>query len=110
MMEYKGYVATVEFDDDADVFHGEVINTRDVITFQGTSVKELRREFEKSVDVYLDFCKKHGKQPDKPFSGKLVVRMSPELHRALAVAAAREKTSLNVLITKKLAEEVGIEA
>ena len=110
MMEYKGYVAVVEFDDEAGIFHGEVINTRDVITFQGASVKELKREFEKSVNVYLEFCKKHGKHPDKPFSGKLVLRMPPELHRALTVAAAKEKLSLNVLITKKLAEDFGIPA
>lgn len=108
MMAYKGYIGHVEFDDEAGIFHGEVVNTRDVITFQGSSVDELRREFEQSVDVYLNFCAKHGKEPDKPFSGKLALRMKPELHRAIAVAAKREHKSLNTLITEKLADDFGI--
>lgn len=108
MMEYKSYIGHVEYDDEALIFHGEVINTRDVITFQGASVDELRREFKKSVDAYLGFCAKHGKDPDKPFSGKLVVRMKPELHRAIAIAARHEKKSLNALITEKLADDFGV--
>lgn len=66
-MEYKGYIRHVEFDDESEIFHGEVISTLDVITFQGKSVSEIKTEFRNSVDVYLDFCKKHGKEPDKPF-------------------------------------------
>ena len=68
MMEYKGYVAQVEFDDEAEVFHGQVINTGDVITLQGTSVPELRKEFENSLEVYLGFCRKLNQEPEKPFS------------------------------------------
>ena len=56
MMEHKGYVGKVEFDDEAGIFHGEVINTRDVITFQGTTVEEIRVAFKDSVEDYLDFC------------------------------------------------------
>lgn len=103
MMEYKGYAARVEFDPDAQVFHGETVNTLDVVTFEGTSVEELEREFHRSIDVYLDFCAKHGKEPDKPFSGNYLVRMGPELHRELAIEAARESVSLNALIIDKLA-------
>ena len=55
-MEYKGYVGKVEFDDDAEIFHGEVLDTRDVITFQGKSVGELRQAFRDSIDDYLAFC------------------------------------------------------
>lgn len=66
MMEYKGYQGQVEFDEDADIFHGEILNTRDVITFQGSSVKELRKAFRDSVDVYLEFCEERGEEPDKP--------------------------------------------
>ncbi len=104
MMEYKGYIGHVEFDDDADIFHGEVINTRDVITFQGRSVAELKREFETSVDVYLGFCVKHGKEPDKPFSGKFVIRLSPDDHRKVFVAAKREGKSLNAWVSECLKE------
>ena len=81
MMEYKGYIAQVEFDDEAEVFHGQVINTRDVITLQGTSVPELRKEFENSLEVYLGFCRKLNQEPEKPFSGKLMLRLSPQIHR-----------------------------
>jgi predicted HicB family RNase H-like nuclease len=70
MMEYKGYVGKVEFDDDVGVFHGEVMNTRDVITFQGTSAAELKTAFQDSVDDYLAFCAERGEEPDKPFSGQ----------------------------------------
>ena len=66
-MTYKGYQARVDLDEEAGVFHGEVINTRDVITFQGSSVKELKRAFEGSVDDDLDFCAARGEDPDKPF-------------------------------------------
>ena len=103
-MEYKGYRARVEFDEQADLFHGEVIDTRDVITFQGRSVDELKDALKDSVDDYLDWCAQRGKQPDKPFSGKLMVRMDPELHRSVSAAAARAGKSLNSWIAERLAE------
>jgi predicted HicB family RNase H-like nuclease len=68
MMEYKGYVGEVEFDDEAGVFHGEVLDTRDVISFQGKSAAELKAAFDGSIDDYLAFCKQRGEEPDKPFS------------------------------------------
>ena len=102
MMEYKGYIGVVEFDDDAGIFHGELVNTRDVITFQGESVAEIKKAFRESVDDYLEFCRKRGEEPDKPFSGKLVLRMQPSLHRALAVEARSGKKSLNSLIVERL--------
>ena len=95
MMSYKGYRAAVTFDDDAGVFHGEIVDTRDVITFTGTSVEQLEREFRFSVDDYLAVCAERGRQPDKPFSGKIPLRVSPELHRAAAVAAKTAGKSLN---------------
>lgn len=69
MMEHKGYIGKVEFDDEAKIFHGEIINTRDVITFQGESVAELTRAFRESIDDYLAFYKQRGETPDKHFSG-----------------------------------------
>jgi len=81
MMEHKGYVAKVDFDDEAGIFHGEVINTRDVITFQGECVNDLRIAFVDSIDDYIEFCEARGEKPEKPFSGKFVVRVAPELHQ-----------------------------
>ena len=102
MMEYKGYIGTATFDDQADLFHGEVINLRDVITFQGRSVDELRQAFRESVDDYLVFCAERGEEPERPFSGRFNLRISPELH-ARAVARARsEGLSLNAFVERAL--------
>lgn len=68
-MKYKDYEATVKFDEETEVLYGEVINTRDVITFQGSSVEELKKAFEDSVEDYLEFCRTRNEEPDKPFSG-----------------------------------------
>ncbi len=102
MMEYKGFVGNVEYDDRAEIFHGEVINTRDVITFQGTSVAELRKAFKDSVDDYLTFCGERGEKPEKPFSGQFVTRISPDLHRNLTAVAIISGQSLNSWVNQQL--------
>ena len=102
MMEYKGYVGKVEFDDEAGIFHGEVLDTRDVITFQGRSVDELKAAFEGSIHDYLAFCKKRGEEPNKPFSGQFVTRIPPELHRQVNLAASISGKSLNAWVVEQL--------
>lgn len=102
MMEYKGYVARVEFDDEANIFHGEVINLRDVITFQGESVAELKEALKESVEDYLLFCAERGEEPEKPYSGKLSVRLDPELHRRITIKARAANKSLNSWINETL--------
>ena len=109
MIEYKGYRATVDFDGEAKVFYGEVIDLNDVITFQGESVKELEQAFHDSVDDYLEFCKERGEKPEKPFSGKFVVRISPALHRAITLCAAEHKESVNTYVRDVLEEAVETE-
>jgi predicted HicB family RNase H-like nuclease len=99
---HKGYTGHVIFDDEAGLFHGEVENTRDVITFQGRSVDELETAFRESIDDYLEWCAERGKSPDKPFSGRLVLRMPPLLHRRLATEACRQGKSLNTVVLEKL--------
>ena len=111
MMEYKGYIGKVEFDDEAEIFHGEIINTRDVITFQGKSVAELTKSFRESINDYLAFCKQRGETPDKPFSGQFVTRIPPELHRQVNVAAVLAGKSLNAFVTEQLqfaVEKIGV--
>jgi predicted HicB family RNase H-like nuclease len=95
---YKGYCGRAEYDDEAKFFHGEVIGTRDVITFQGTSIPELHDAFKSSVDDYLSFCKERGEPAEKPFSGKFVARLEPDLHRRVSMLAQAEGKSLNQLI------------
>jgi predicted HicB family RNase H-like nuclease len=106
MMEYNGYIAKVEFDDEAEIFHGEVINLRDVITFQGTSVTELQQAFQESVEDYLAFCAERGEEPEKPFSGKFSVRIDPELHRQITLQARLANKSLNSWVSEQLQEAV----
>lgn len=89
MIQYKDYVARIEFDEEANIFHGEVVNIRDVITFQGKSVEELTKAFQDSVDDYLEFCAQRNEEPEKPFSGRLTVRLSPEQHRKVILAAEK---------------------
>jgi len=100
MMEYKGYMGKVEFDDEADIFHGEVINLRDVITFQGESVQELHQAFQKSIDDYLEFCAQRNETPGRPFSGKFTMRISPELHQRIFMQAKMSGKSLNKWATE----------
>jgi predicted HicB family RNase H-like nuclease len=102
MLKYKGYTGHAIFDDEAGIFHGEVDDTRDVITFQGRSVDELETAFRESIDDYLEWCAERGKSPDKPFSGRVVLRMPPPLHRRLATEASRQGKSLNTVVLEKL--------
>ena len=74
MLNHKGYTGHVEFDDEAGIFHGEVLDLSDVVTFQGRTVEELERAFRESVEDYLAFCQERGEAPDKPFSGRLMLR------------------------------------
>lgn len=106
MMQYKGYVATIEVDPKADVLHGEVLGIRDVVTFEGQTPAEVEQAFHDSVDDYLDFCKARGEEPDRPFSGKFVIRLDPALHRLLSSVARVSGTSLNAWVQEQLAEAV----
>ena len=105
MKSYKGYSATVTFDEDALLFHGEVLGIRDVITFQARTAEELPKAFHESVDDYLDWCAKDGADPEKPFSGSLSLRATPELHRRMSDAAARHAKSLNQWMVEALASK-----
>jgi predicted HicB family RNase H-like nuclease len=104
MMRYKGYIGDVTYDADAKLFHGEVIGLKDIITFQGTTVEELEKAFHDSIDDYVIWCKERGEKPEKTFSGKLNLRMSPDLHAHLALEAAKRNMSLNDFINEKLAK------
>ena len=106
MMEYKGYIGKVDFDDEANIFHGEVINVRDVITFQGESVQEIRQAFQESVDDYLAFCAERQEEAEKPFSGTFTVRVPPELHREIYIQARLANKSLNSWVSEVFAQQV----
>jgi predicted HicB family RNase H-like nuclease len=105
-MKYKGYTGHVEYDEEAKLFHGEVLGIKDVVTFQGTTVDEIEQAFRDSVDDYLAFCKERGEEPDRPFSGKFNLRIPPDLHAKLSTAAQLQGESLNNYITKMLQRSV----
>ena len=102
MLNYKGYSGHVQFDDEARLFHGEVLDTRDVITFQGQSVEEIEQAFRASVDDYLDFCSERGEAPEKPFSGRLMLRLPKRLHRDVYLSAKQAGKSLNQFVVDRL--------
>ncbi|GAB4190840.1 MAG: type II toxin-antitoxin system HicB family antitoxin [Coleofasciculaceae cyanobacterium] len=95
MMTYKGYTASVEVDTEAGILFGRVLDIKDVVTFKAKTVDEVAREFHKSVDDYLAFCEELGEEPDKPFSGKLPFRTTPEHHRKIFLAAQKAGKSIN---------------
>lgn len=106
MIEYKGYMGVFDFDPERDTFHGTVINTNDVISFYGSSINELRKEMRKSIEEYLAFCQEQGRSPEKPFSGKLILRTNPDLHRRVALEAARHRLSMNAYLQEVLEKAV----
>ena len=108
MMEYKGYNATVEFDESVGRLHGRVVNSGayPIATFEATDVEGILHEFHRSIDEYLDSCREDGIEPRKPFSGKLNVRLGPDLHQRVARAAAQSGLSLNGWIMQALEKSV----
>jgi predicted HicB family RNase H-like nuclease len=104
VLAYKGYMGKVTFDESAETFYGTVINTRDKITFQSDSAKMLKREFKTSVDSYIAFCREMGEEPEKPYSGKFVLRLKPEEHEKVTLAAQVASKSLNTWIVEHITE------
>ena len=110
MMEYKGYVAAVELDDSIEILHGRIVNSGPypIATFQATDARELRTEFERSVNEYLKWCEEDGVEPRRPFSGKLNLRLGSELHALVAAAATANRISINAWIVRALRRAAGV--
>ncbi|MGB3205770.1 MAG: type II toxin-antitoxin system HicB family antitoxin [Crinalium sp.] len=104
MLTYKGYTAYLEVDVEAGVIFGRVLDIKDVLTFQGNNVDEARQEFHDMINDYLDWCEELRKEPDKPFSGKLPFRTTPEHHRKIFLAAKKSGKSINAWMDKVLAD------
>jgi predicted HicB family RNase H-like nuclease len=100
-LEYKGYTAgRIDFDD--GTFSGTVAGLRDVVHFEGTTAAELEQAFRDSIDRYLEHCAERGEPPDKPYSGNVMIRIDPALHRKAAQRAEAEDMSLNAWIAKQI--------
>lgn len=102
MMQYKGYYGSVHFDADDLIFHGKIEFVRALISYEATDAKGLKRAFEESINDYLALCKKEHIEPELPFKGSLNVRLGPDLHRRIAIAALLQHTSINSFIAKTL--------
>ena len=100
------YDATFKWDVDAQSYHGRLSDLRDIVTFEAATLSELEAAFVDSIEDYIDFCESRGEEPEKPFSGKFLVRISPETHRDIAKAARREGRSVNAWVAATLTQGV----
>lgn len=104
MLEYKGYHASIQYDAEDNIFVGEVFGIVDSLNFHGSSIDELNQMFAQSIENYLELCERIGKEPDKEFKGTFNVRISPEMHRKAALAAAQQNITLNQYVMKAIEE------
>lgn len=95
MMKYNGYIARIEYDEVDRIFVGHLAGIRDIVGFHGSTVDELEQAFHETVDNYLAICEETGRPAQKPYSGKLMLRVSPEAHAAVATTAAAHGKSIN---------------
>ena len=105
-MTYRGYAARIEYSDEDQCFVGHIAGIHDIVGFHGESVAELRTAFEEAVDDYLEACEKLSRAPQKPYSGKLMLRVPPEVHAAVAVAAEISGKSINQWATEAFTKAV----
>ena len=106
LMNVDGYHAKIDYDEETDQFRGEILGLSGGADFYGSSPEELRREFKKSLDVFLEVCKEQGIKPRRHFSGKFNLRIPPELHEKLAMTAEAQGKSLNTLAQEALQRSV----
>jgi predicted HicB family RNase H-like nuclease len=105
-MKHCSYAARIDYDAENNIFIGVVVGMKDTLRFHGASVDELRADFEFAVDHYLASCAAEGVKPERQASGRLLIRIPPEIHAAAAIAAAGESISLNEWIARALARAV----
>ncbi len=105
-MQYKGYTAEISFDEESVVLYGEVIGLRDAIMFYAKSADEIKGAFHEAVDTYLEYCRSRGEEPERPYSGKFLVRVDPDIHRKAAMKARSEGVSLNAWLENVLTDQI----
>jgi predicted HicB family RNase H-like nuclease len=101
-MKYENYVGSVEYSEEDGCLFGRLLGVDDIISYEGESVTELRAAFEEAVDDYLETCKKIGKTPQRPYSGKIMLRIPPEVHARAAMMAQASGKSLNQFVAEAL--------
>lgn len=101
-MTYKGYTGSIQYSAEDRCFHGRVVGITDIVSFEGTSVEELEADFRAGVDSYLQGCAELGTEPQRPYSGRFVLRLSPEVHRDASLAARSARASMNAWIIEAI--------
>lgn len=104
VMFYKDYIGSVHYSTEDEVFYGELEGINDLVSYEGTSVTELKAAFEEAVEDYLELCQMNGKEPEKAYKGSFNVRIKPELHKKAAQMAIIEGKSLNQYVEEAIAE------
>ena len=102
ILEYKGYYGTVEFSDKDDLLFGKVMGVNSLISYEGDSVQSLRQDFQGAVDEYLEMCAANNVEPEKTYKGSFNVRISPELHKVLAIYSASRGQTLNATVEEAI--------
>lgn len=101
-MHYKDYVGSIEYSEEDNILYGKVLGIRSLILYEGKNVDELRKDFEESIDMYLNDCLKENVEPEKSFKGSFNIRINPKLHMELATYALKNNTSLNKVVEEAL--------
>ena len=106
IMEYKGYLGSVEFSEEDELFYGKVQGIRALISYEGTNASELVSDFHSAVDDYLQLCKEDGKKPETAYKGSFNVRIKPELHKKIAIYAMEHNITLNNFVEHSIEKEL----
>lgn len=106
LIEYKGYVGSVEFSQDDELFYGKVLGIRALISYEGTTAAELIDDFHAAINNYLELCQEEGKEPEKAYKGSFNIRISPELHKKIAIYAMEHDITLNNFVEQSLEKQL----
>jgi len=104
LLEYKGYYGNVEYSNEDEILYGKVLGIKSLISYEGESIKSLKNDFEDAVDGYLDYCNRNDIEPEKLYKGSFNIRISPELHKKLAIYSFANHNSINSTVEEAIAE------
>lgn len=108
LIEYKGYIGSIEFSQEDELFYGKVQGIRALISYEGTNAQELIEDFHEAVDAYLELCQENGKTPEKAYKGSFNIRVSPELHKKIAIYAMEHDITLNNFVEQSIEKQLAL--
>lgn len=108
LIEYKGYIGSIEFSQEDELFYGKVQGIRALISYEGTNAQELIEDFHEAVDSYLESCQENGKAPEKAYKGSFNIRVSPELHKKIAIYAMEHDITLNNFVEQSIEKQLAL--